>query len=696
LLFPEDLSSMLSELKGQSDSASRWKWIELVSLVFDGNSARHIDLVVTESGSIPELRDHFKSMIEPVVLDSPEAQRLKEHYEMTQQWEKQSERPLLDPPPQERVKGWLDRFEAGETDAWWVLNREMTLEPDSTHYSLELELESDLTALPGWKDAHDDTKARIVQAAATYLLKGDPHAKTWLGTNTIHRPALAGYRAIRLLLTLGLAPGKELSAEVWQKWASTVLACPSGASDDQPRQELVKLAYDRAPDEVIRTFTVLIDRENQQGSPTSIVWRLAHCWDDRLRAALLAKAQDTSLKPSCIADLLSPLLEQGTKEAENFARTLVPTPPPTEQVAREKALHAAQLLMLKMSDAAWGTVWPAIQSDAEFGRELIQRVSQHTHFTGEGIPLFAQLNEDQLADLYTWLERQFPHAEDPDRPPGISYMPGPRDNVVDFRDGLLRHLEARGTQEAVNAIRRIKSEFPDAWWLKWALHDAQNAMIRQMWSPPSPAELLELVRDPRRRFVASGEQLLQAVIESLQRAQNKLQNKDTPAVPFLWDEVVYKPKSEARLSDWVKLHLDEDLRERRVFVGREVEIYRRAATGIGERTDIYVEVFSHSPPGGRAEKITVVIECKGCWNPDLDTAMKTQLRDKYLDEASCRHGLYLVGWFNCDKWDPKDRRKGKAPRITIEEARGQFERQAAELCDGGFLVRAFVLDASLP
>lgn len=698
VLFPEDLSSMLSELKRQPDFASRWKWIELVSLVFDGNSAQHIDLVVTESQSVPELRDHFRSMIRPVALDSPEAQKLKEDYETRQQWEKQSERPLLDPPPKERVKVWLERFDGGETDAWWVLNREMTLEPDSTHWSLESELESDLTVLPGWEEADDEVKERIVRAAGIYLLNGDPHATVWLGTNTIHRPAFAGYRAIRLLLASGRAWERILTPEVWKRWASIVLAYPDRVADEKQQQELVKLAYDHAPDEVIQTLAVLIDKENQEVSPSSMVWKLARCWDDRLRTVVLAKAQDTRLKPSCMADLLSPLLEQGTKEAENFARTLVPTLVPTEQVAREKALHAAQLLMLSTSDAGWGAVWPAIRSDAEFGKELIQALSYRSHFTREGIAIFPRLNEDQLADLYIWLEQQFPQAQDPDRPPGISYSPGPRDDVVDLRDGLLRHLEARGTPRAVKAVRRIRSEFPDAGWLKWVLLDAQDAMIRHTWSPPCPSELLKLISDPRRRLVESGEHLLEVVVESLNRLEWKLQGH-TPHARAYWDKVpdkdLYRPVDENTFSDFVKAHLQEDIVDKGVIVNREVEVRRPSGKGLGERTDIHVDAIVQKPRQSQIERITCIIESKGCWNRDLDTAMKTQLRDKYLDEASCRHGLYLVGWFNCDRWDPEDWRKGKAPQISIEEARGQFERQAAELSDGGFVVRAFVLDVRL-
>jgi len=49
------------------------------------------------------------------------------------------------------------------------------------------------------------------------------------------------------------------------------------------------------------------------------------------------------------------------------------------------------------------------------------------------------------------------------------------------------------------------------------------------------------------------------------------------------------------------------------------------------------------------------------------TAMQTQLVDRYLRDNHCQHGLYLVGWFNCDAWDSQDDRKRRAPRMLMEE-----------------------------
>ena len=81
----------------------------------------------------------------------------------------------------------------------------MTLEPTSTHY--ENDLESDLTVLPGWKDADRTLKARLVDSGeAVHSGEGSRARARGMALRpsgspiTFHLPALAGYRAFRLLL----------------------------------------------------------------------------------------------------------------------------------------------------------------------------------------------------------------------------------------------------------------------------------------------------------------------------------------------------------------------------------------------------------------------------------------------------------------------------------------------------------------
>jgi hypothetical protein len=242
-------------------------------------------------------------------------------------------------------------------------------------------------------------------------------------------------------------------------------------------------------------------------------------------------------------------------------------------------------------------------------------------------------------------------------------------------------------------------ELPNLQWLKWTLVNARAIVRQKTRVPPDSESILKLAKSAELRLVQDGEQLLDVVIESLNRLEAKLR-AETPFAPFLWDErekgeYKPKPKDEGRLSDFIKNHLDEDLVKRGIVVNREVEVRRIAGKGTGERTDIHVDAVVKRSDGEAYDRLTVVIECKGCWNTELNTAMETQLVEQYMDEAKCRHGLYLIGWFNCDLWTKEDYRRRQVPQISIDEARRQFEDQAVGLSKDGRVVRAFVLDTAL-
>ena len=57
--------------------------------------------------------------------------------------------------------------------------------------------------------------------------------------------------------------------------------------------------------------------------------------------------------------------------------------------------------MLDTKDVGWPIVWPAMQVDEDFGRQVILDVCSNYESMG------LRLNEDQLADLYVWLTRHF-------------------------------------------------------------------------------------------------------------------------------------------------------------------------------------------------------------------------------------------------------------------------------------------------
>ncbi len=361
-------------------------------------------------------------------------------------------------------------------------------------------------------------------------------------------------------------------------------------------------------------------------------------------------------------------------------------------------MAAARSLLTFTPDAGWPSLWPVFQESPEFGRDLIRSIAPGSDWSGTA-PYLARLTEAQLADFYTWLARQFPHVED-ETHEGFHPM-GTREYVARFRDGVLQHLEQRGTPAALDAIGEIAREFPHLSWLPLVRLRAEKVMMERSWTPPGPEDLRALVADREARLVDGGDKLLGVVAESLLRFEQKLQG-ETPASFMLWDKQSdgqYRPKEEERLSDALKLHLKDDLVGRGIVANREVVIRPGLGGKPGERTDIHVDAITNGDRPGIFDCVSVVVEVKGCWNREVLVAMQDQLRDRYLTGGACRHGLYVVGWFLCDQWESSDHRSGRARGLlpdTLDEARVRFATQAEGLADGDRRIVSLVINCALP
>jgi len=686
IVLSGDVPWMIQRLQDSISEDIQQVWARLIEKVFNGQDPEQTDAVLTACQNNSVLAKAFLWLLKPVELSSSEAKEMKERYEYYQEIQKRHEKektsPLLEPPPSERITLLLEAFESGDLDAWWQLNREMTLEPDSTHYGNELE--PDLTKLPGWEASDDLARARIIRAAKRYVLEQNPETRNWLGTNKVNLPAFAGYRALFLLFKEDPSFILQIPIDVWKRWAPIILAypIPSGFVEEEPHHELVKVAYKYAPEEIINVLMLLIDKENRELDYIFITRKVEDCWDDRLAKAILDKVKDKKLKPENMGCLLRNLLKQNVAGAKEFAESLISLSLPASGKRRQRAKVAARELMAHAKDAGWSIVWKTIQRDSELGREIILSIAHG--FDLDVRDIGCKLTEDQLADLYIWLVCQFPYAEDPEH--DGAHVVTPRESVSRFRDSILSYLKQRGSPKACDAIRQIIGELPELDWLKRILIDAQNITRYHTWVPPKPTDIIKLASDQQSRLIQNGDQLLEVLVESLKRFEKKLQG-ETPAAQFLWDR--NKPKDEGVLSDFVKIHLDDDLKQRGVVVNREVQIHR------GQRTDIHIDAVMLGSRDGVYDAISAIIEVKGCWNRELFSAMKTQLVEKYLKDNHCQHGLYLVGWYNCDLWDDDDYKKRDAQKLTKDEAQNRFDAQADDLSNQDLKIRALVIDTSL-
>ena len=160
MILKKDVPWMIERLRETSPEKEQNIWAHFIDRIFDIGDTEHVDVILTACQHNTVLSEVFNWLLRTWVLSSDDTQKEREQYREMKRWEEaHHDQPLLDPPPAERIETLLRECEEGNLDAWGRLNREMTLEPTSTHYGDTLE--SDLTALPGWRGCESDSKSTL-------------------------------------------------------------------------------------------------------------------------------------------------------------------------------------------------------------------------------------------------------------------------------------------------------------------------------------------------------------------------------------------------------------------------------------------------------------------------------------------------------------------------------------------------------
>jgi hypothetical protein len=405
--------------------------------------------------------------------------------------------------------------------------------------------------------------------------------------------------------------------------------------------------------------------------------------DERIGGVLLHYLQTTPrLKASSISQLLTKCVESKARGAIDEVRRRLPVKPVKQKSRRTIALTAASLLLVHGNRQDWLRLWKLIRDDPTFGRKVFERFAYEHHYVTP--PVLDAISPHELGSFWEWMLEQYPVAEDPDRSRGGTVTP--RWAIAESRDNIIWTLAQRGTAVACEEIRRLQAEYPQFEWFPRLLARGIDQTRRNTWHPLTPSQLFEIASDRKKRLVQNATQLLEVVCDALNGIQEKLQ-AETPAAPFLWDRD--RPKEEEAISDWLKIELDSLLVAKGIIINREVQIH------VGERTDVHIDAISQEASSAGFSREKVIIEVKGCWNRDQKTAMKKQLADQYLTNNDCTHGIFLLAWFLCSIWTPKDSRKSKVQFETRASAERFFSKQAEALSAEPIHLRAFVLDATI-
>jgi hypothetical protein len=504
--FGGDMLWMLGRLSSEASEERRRMWARLIRLASNWGDLEQRIAILTACQNSQDLIQAFSSEIIALHHHLMEAsQKTEEQAPEPDPEEATPANPPPDPPVDERVTILLDESEAGESEAWWKLNWMMRFKED--RYPVVSEFAPNVKLYPGWRRADSSTRMRILAAARRYLVECDARTNEWLGTNNLCYEAYSGYQALRLLYEEDQAFFLTLDGVVWKKWAPIIATYEIfddvGDEERAIRKRLVEAAYFHAPDEVIETVLVGMDRDYAH-LPNVI----KGCWDERLGRALLDKAKELRAKRRNITNLLDDLLAHGDQEARNFVESLLKSPLPSDPLEKQQLVDAADLLMKHSRDAAWSVIWPLIQDDVEFGRWLMGKQADLLRRSKDkNPPIPRRLTEEQLADLYMWMLRQYPPAEDI-RIKGCHTLSA-REVVEQWRDSILNYLRGLGTAPACSAIERVCTAFPELTWVKAQLLAAQTVHRQRSWHPSSPAAILKIAEE-RQQQMSRGDNRISA------------------------------------------------------------------------------------------------------------------------------------------------------------------------------------------
>jgi hypothetical protein len=691
----DDLPWLIQQVFTASTEAEQKKWSLLVRELFLTDIDRYRTPVLEAAFQNKALAEALSVWIDPIALDSPEAQWQREAWQMPQKRTAAKEKEALASVASiQQVDLALQESGAGGRDVWLRLER---LLGDIWGNLRQQEWNADIRKYRTWQHLEGERRSRVVTEAQRYILEREDPSDGSV-SRSFNRTEIASFRALYLGISETPDFCHHLSQDVVQKWTPIILRKP-GLVDDEAESysELLRLASRKAPDLVMEKISQAIDEQNQTADANDqplLDVQLQICWNEKIELMLIDKLREGALKPGFAAYLMGILLRQGSTQAEQWALQVLSGPLPEQQEEQERQLQLALKLVFLRLDG-WTTTWSRITALAQLEKSFTDRIVGHLYNEFER-GRFTALSGSQLGEICAWLRKSVPEDT------GSTHHGPAAINEV-FRGQLFNFLQKSGTPEALYALQHMARAEPDDVGLKWMIAEAQQALLQQSWIPPEPATILEMTRCPDSRLVDSGEQLLEVVVESLERLQRKLHGH-SPLVDFLWNNwkgdkggIHWRPKDEGSLSNFVKSHLEDDLRGGAIILNREVEIRRSLGKEIrqGQETDIQVDAIARNPRHGELHRISVIIEVKGCWNKELMTAMKEQLVDRYLAESDCRHGLYLVGWFLCNAWDNEDYRKSDTPKWPLQQAKEHFQEQAAQLSQGGFSIRSFVFDAEL-
>jgi hypothetical protein len=500
---------------------------------------------------------------------------------------------------------------------------------------------------------------------------------------------VAGCSAL-LLLAAHPAHLDGLGPAVWERWAPIALEFPfepTSSDEDEWVEWLFAEAARAAPAELIRWVSMVADAVlSVGGNLTYHLERVRDFRDLRLAAAVLPKLEDPTLSPQAHVSALEWIIDREPERAVQLVEPyLAPEAIATDPVARTRAAGIAAVLLGRQPAVGWPQLKRFLEEEEGLGIDVLRGAAALApSFTAAGLPT-AEMAE-LVATVFALLPPDAPPADDDD-------ADADHEMLDRMRGRLLATLIECGADESVALVEELHRRYPQS--VPANLIQEARGARRRRWNALDPKHVVELCHANTARLVFDDRGLQDAVMATLREIQRALREGETPLAHQLWNSATGKPEYEEWISNWLaeRLALDRSNGGRVINRGVQAAV---SVSGKGRAQSVDIKVTA---PTGKlveeARNATVLIEVKGAWHSELESAMSDQLVERYLLTSGHRHGIYLVLWFPAEGWDKTDSRRRWDGGMTFEEAERFFAKQAGELSASRRVsVRACVLDCS--
>lgn len=682
-----DLEWALQKI-GDAPEARRAAWSRVIGDLVSPDAVKPCwDVFLDRIATIPELGQQC-AWLRALDLDEREARSAKARWLRQKRLlaRVQQNRPVP-PDPEALIREDLRRIQDGDTASWTTLCEHLRLDGNGR---LNFVVRHDLTESEGWKRADEPRRNSILEAARAFLVEYDDG---YISSGSRTPYADPGYAAIWLSRER-IQGDEEVKTAVRDRWLDAITGYRADYGEEA-HQELIAVAFSLSPSRTTEGLLREIRRQDRELGSIRVILSYRRCWNDRLTEAVMILLRSGELKPGSIGAILFFLADVARTAAIDAIGFLLVSGGREDQ--RNTAIEVASVALGKLAEETWNLVWPLLESQPSLAKAVLAKLAYDLdrQVKKTFLPVVA---EEHLADTYILTEQVFPAAEH--RPNTEGEVAISR-AVLHLKGELIAALTARGTDRACHQLMQLANLYPaNRLWFRWRHNEALQAKRRKAWKPVAPEVVRQLLGNPRSRRIENESNLLEVLLESLDRFQTRLTKATPPDASVLWNydgrgnnRSDFRPKDEEDFSDRIAAWLRDDLGPTSgVVIGREVQPRR------GQKTDIIVSAIS-IVTGQDSSILTVVIEVKGCWNSGVRSAIKTQLVDDYLEKNAWTHGIYVVGWFPCDRWDGPSR----GPKSYLDSTR--FEDTAKEMdelsapYDGvksPFTVRAVCLDCRYP